>query len=59
MFQFFVGAGENLDEAGLEKVDPDAAAFDLGPKLKNHFFPPCGQSYKQATIVIYDSTAII
>ena len=28
-FQFFVGAGENLDENGKEIVDPDAAPFDL------------------------------
>jgi hypothetical protein len=27
--QFFVGAGENLDENGVETVDPDAATFDL------------------------------
>ena len=26
---FFAGAGENLDEKGVEVVDPDAASYDL------------------------------
>ncbi len=36
-FQFFVGAGEHLDEDKNEKVDPDAATFDLAMLIScNH-----------------------